>query len=60
MFFIKRIFCFLHDIILKEDGNNIRCKQAPLSFQTQQTDFENSIHLMQKYFRETTFSTSML
>ena len=38
-------FCFLHDIILKEDGNDIKCKQTPLAFQTQQTDFENSIHL---------------
>ena len=35
IFFIKRIFCFLHDIILKEDGNNIKCKQTPISFQTQ-------------------------
>ena len=24
MLFIKRIFCFLHDIILKEDRNNIK------------------------------------
>ena len=37
-------FCFLHDIILKEDMNNIKCTQTPLSFQTQYTDFENSIH----------------
>ena len=22
-------FCFPHDIILKEDGNNIKCKQTP-------------------------------
>ena len=35
MLFIERIFCFLHSIILNEDGNNIKCKQTPLSFQTQ-------------------------
>ena len=34
-------FCFIHDVILKEDGNNIKGKQTPLSFKTQQTDFEN-------------------
>ena len=33
-FFYWAYFCFLHDIILKEDGNNIKCKQISLSFQT--------------------------
>ena len=32
MVFIDR---FLYDTILKEDGNNIKCNQTPLSFQTQ-------------------------
>ena len=53
---MEPIFGFLHDIILKEDGNNIKWKQTPLSFQAQQTNFENSIHLQKKYFKETTFS----
>ena len=43
--FYRAYFCFLYDIILKEDGNNIKRKETPLSFRTQQTDFENSIHL---------------
>ena len=42
--------CFLHDIILKEDANNVNCKETQLSFQTQLADFENSIHLYKKYF----------
>ena len=44
MFSIECIFVFFMTIILKEDGN-INCKQSPLSFQTQSTDFENSTHL---------------
>ena len=34
MFFIERIFVFFHDTILKEDGDNIKCKQIQVSFQT--------------------------
>ena len=33
--FLWRVFLFSYDIILKDDGNNINCKQSPLSFQTQ-------------------------
>ena len=53
-------FYFLHEIILKVDGNDIKWKQIPLSFQTQQTDFENSIRLLKKYFREATSPNNML
>ena len=34
MFFIERIFVFFHDTILKEDGDNIKCKQIQVSLQT--------------------------
>ena len=43
-FFYLAYFCFLRDLIFKQD-ENIKCKQIPLSFLTPNTDFENSTQL---------------
>ena len=45
MFFVKRFFVSFMTLSLNKIRINNKWRQTQLSFQTQQTDFENSIHL---------------